>query len=198
VQSPYSSFAEQAAQFDVLHTNTLEILAGRLQTVSQAFRPGNVLISASYANAIGVVDMDSEQVVWALAGPWHRQHQPTVLENGNMLIFDNNGSHGFSKVIEFNPFTLEIPWSYEGDAENGFGAPALGSAIRLPNGNTLITESTAGRAFEVAPDNRIVWEFMNPERAGENGELVAVIPEMVRIDQDFDMTWLSHDDTAVP
>ena len=198
VQSPYSAFAEQAGQVDVLHTNTLEILAGRLQPLSQAFRHGNVLISALYPNAIAVLSMDSEQIVWALAGPWYRQHQPTVLENGSMLLFDTHGNHGFSKVIEFDPFTLDILWSYEGDVVNGFASPTLGSAIRLPNGNTLITESTAGRAFEVTQDNRIVWEFMNPERAGENGALVAVIPEMVRIDQDFDMTWLSRDDTAVP
>lgn len=188
VESPFSVFAEQAGQRDVLHTNTLEILTDRLQSVSPAFAPGNILISASYANAIGVLDLNRERIVWALAGPWHRQHQPTVLENGNMLIFDNNGNHGFSKVIEFDPFTLEISWSYEGNVENGFAAPALGSAIRLPNGNTLITESTAGRAFEVTPDKRIVWEFLNPERAGEDGELVAVIPEMLRLRGD--LAWL--------
>ena len=198
VRSPYSAFAEQMGQLDILHTNTLEILSGRLQPSSKAFRPGNVLISALYPSAIGILDMESEQIVWALAGPWYRQHQPTVLENGSMLLFDNHGSHGFSKVIEFNPFTLEILWSYQGDDQNGFASPALGSAIRLRNGNTLITESTAGRAFEVTPDNRVVWEFINPEQAGKNGELIAVIPEMVRIDPDFDLTWLPRDDTAVP
>ena len=198
VRSPYSAFAEQMGQLDILHTNTLEILSDRLQPSSRAFRPGNVLISALYPSAIGILDMESEQIVWALAGPWYRQHQPTVLENGRMLLFDNHGSHGFSKVIEFNPFTLEILWSYQGDDQNGFASPALGSAIRLRNGNTLITESTAGRAFEVTPDNRVVWEFINPEQAGKNGELIAVIPEMVRIDPDFDLTWLPRDDTAVP
>lgn len=193
IQSPYSAFAEQMDRPDVLHTNTLEVLSGRLEPLSQAFRPGNVLISTLYPNAIGVLDMESEQIVWAIAGPWYRQHQPTVLETGSILLFDNHGSHGFSKVIEFNPFTLEILWSYEGNAQNGFSAPALGSAIRLRNGNTLVTESTAGRAFELTPDNRIVWEFINPEHAGENDELIAVIPEMVRLDQDFDVTWLSSD-----
>ena len=33
---------------------------------------------------------------------------------------------------------------------------------RLANGNTLITESVNGRAFEVTADGRIVWEFLAP------------------------------------
>ena len=38
-----------------------------------------------------------------------------------------------------------------------------GAAQRLPNGNTLITESERGRVFEVTPQKEIVWEFWNPE-----------------------------------
>jgi hypothetical protein len=37
-------------------------------------------------------------------------------------------------------------------------------ADRLPNGNTLIVESDAGRAFEVTAEGEIVWEFLNPDR----------------------------------
>ena len=33
---------------------------------------------------------------------------------------------------------------------------------RLPNGNTLITEGSDGRVFEVTPDHKIVWEFISP------------------------------------
>ena len=37
-----------------------------------------------------------------------------------------------------------------------------GSAQRLANGNTLITEGAAGRFFEVTSENEIVWEYVNP------------------------------------
>jgi predicted Rdx family selenoprotein len=33
----------------------------------------------------------------------------------------------------------------------------------LPNGNTLITESTIGRVFEITKNGTIVWEWFNPE-----------------------------------
>jgi hypothetical protein len=33
---------------------------------------------------------------------------------------------------------------------------------RQPNGNTLITEGTDGRIFEVSTDGDIVWDYINP------------------------------------
>ena len=59
----------------------------------------------------------------------------------------------------------------------------------FPNGNTLVTESDAGRAFEVTPSGEIVWEFLSPWRAGEAGELVATLFEVVRLPPDFDTSW---------
>src|SRR5262245_65643091 len=38
----------------------------------------------------------------------------------------------------------------------------MGCAQRLPNGNTLITESSFGRFFEVTKEGEIVWEYVNP------------------------------------
>ena len=38
----------------------------------------------------------------------------------------------------------------------------MGMAQRLPNGNTLITESSFGRFFEVTSQGEIVWEYINP------------------------------------
>ena len=41
-------------------------------------------------------------------------------------------------------------------------SPYISSAQRLPNGNTLITQGSDGRVFEVTADHEIVWEFINP------------------------------------
>jgi len=38
----------------------------------------------------------------------------------------------------------------------------MGNAQRLPNGNTLIDESSFGRFFEVTNGGEIVWEYVNP------------------------------------
>ena len=96
-----------------------------------------------------------------------------------------------SKVIEIDPFTQETVWAYRGTPENGFFTATCGSNQRLPNGNTLITESDAGRAFEVTPDNQIVWEYYNPGRAGEHNELIGTLFEVVRLPPDFPTDWLA-------
>jgi hypothetical protein len=191
--SPYSPLLREMPDIgDVFHTNTLEVLDGRLSEHSDVFREGNLLISVWVLNTIAVVDPSSSSVVWALNGMWRRQHQPTVLDNGNLLIFDNHGNDGWSRVIEFDPFTQRIDWMYSGDPPEAFLSLTCGSCQRLPNGNTLITESDYGRAFEVTPEGEIVWEYSSPHRAGENDELIATLFEMIRLPPDFPLGWLKN------
>jgi len=180
---------------DVFHTNTIEVLDGRLALRSPAFREGNVLVCVRNIETIAVVDLDAGSVVWALAGRWSRQHQPTVLDNGHMLVFNNEAGadavgEPVSEVIEIDPFTQEVFWSYRGGEDGPLYSATCGSNQRLSNGNTLITESDNGRAFEVTPDKEIVWEFVSPYRAGEHGELIATLLEVERLPSDFPLGWL--------
>ena len=46
-----------------------------------------------------------------------------------------------------------------------------------------------GRAFEVTPDKRIVWEYFNPHRAGPNQEFIATLFHLVRLPPDFPVDW---------
>src|SRR3546814_10878519 len=61
--------------------------------------------------------LESRSIVWAISGSWVRQHDAEVLRNGNILLFDNEGSPsgpGVSRVLEFDPATYEVTWSYGG------------------------------------------------------------------------------------
>lgn len=174
---------------DIFHTNTLEVLDGRFARLHPAFRQGNVLVSVLNLDALAVLDPDREELVWLLTGSWRRQHQPTFLDSGRLLLFDNRGLRGpgpdRSRVIEIDPLTGQIAWQFGGTPEVDFFSKTLGSCQRLPNGNTLVTESENGRALEVTPDGRVVWELYNPHRTGEKGELVAVLFEALRLPADF-------------
>jgi outer membrane protein assembly factor BamB len=114
-----------------------------------------------------------------------------LLDNGNMLLFDNN-REGLrrSAVLEFDPLTGKVLWSYKERDPDVFFSKSCGSVQRLANGNTLITESDYGRAFELTPDKEIVWEYHNPYRAGEKNELVATLFEVVRLDPEVAKGWL--------
>jgi len=194
--SIYASCLDAAkASGDIFHTNTLEILDGTHAHRSPAFAAGNFLISVRELGVVAVVDPKQGTVVWALSGLWSAQHQPTLLPSGNLLVFDNQGHGGQSKVVEIDPLTQQVAWEYTDSQDHPFFSRTCGSCQRLDNGNTLITESDNGRAFETAPDGTVVWEYRNPRRTGPEGVFIAAIMEMVALPVDFRPEWLKQ---AVP
>ncbi len=124
-------------------------------------------------------DSDALRKIRQIIGQHHAHLIPKGLPGaGNLLVFDNGGASGYgagtpvapngsgifaranSRVLEINPVTLELVWSYV--APGQFYSSNISSAQRLPNGNTLITEGAPGRVFEVTADGKIVWEYMSP------------------------------------
>lgn len=171
---------------DIFHTNTLTILDGSLADRWPLFAPGRALISLRNLDTVAVVDLEAGRVVWALNGLWRAQHEPSLLPSGRLLVFDNAGRAGHSRAIELDPFTQQVAWTYPSrstDADLSSGTS--GTTQRLSSGNTLITESTGGRALEVTAEGRTVWEFWNPHRAGKQNELIATLLEVVRLDGGF-------------
>jgi arylsulfotransferase ASST len=124
-----------------------------------------------------------------IIGQHHAHMIPRGLPGeGNILVFDNGGWAGYgapnpgsptglnnaqrdsSRILEFDPVTLEVVWKYT-PVEAGFMPLAdnykfysgyISGAQRLPNGNTLITEGADGRLFEVTPEYELVWEYVSP------------------------------------
>jgi len=162
---------------DALHSNSLDVLNEQTARFIPGAKPGNVLLSFRNLNMLAVMDLDSDTIVWALRGSWRGQHGAKVLPNGHILLFDNQGGlmkHGRSRALEIAPDTGGIVWSFEGTDEDPLDSENRGGAQRLANGNTLISESTAGRILEVTPDGSVVWEYVSPLRTIENGhELIA-------------------------
>jgi hypothetical protein len=183
--------ARMRRERELFHTNSIEVLDGALAERAPAFAAGNVLISSRLLSAVMVVDVEREAVVWSLTAGFKKQHHPRMLASGHMLIFDNMGRPGASTVFELDPLTRTPTWAYRGTDRDPFFSKFCGTTYRLPRGNTLITESDAGRAFEVTPDGEIVWEFYSPHRGGENGELIATLFDLQRFPADA-FEWLER------
>ena len=116
-------------------------------------RDAGFLISFRILNTVALADRATGEFCWKW-GPGHisHQHNPTLLDNGHVLLLDN-GAHrrglSYSLVIEVDPEDNEIAWEYRGKPMNSFFTHFTGGAQRLANGNTLITEGANGRIFEV-------------------------------------------------
>jgi len=183
LNSDYSSILKNMRKAgDIFHTNTIEILKGGGVNKILFLPAGGVLISIPHLDTIAVITPEEEKVVWAMSKGWEAQHQPTLLDNGNILIFDNKGNDDNSRVIEISPLTGEIIWQYQGDPPESFLSKTCGSNQRFSNGNTLITDTESGRAFEVTPEGEVVWDFINPHRAGEEKELTASLFDLLRLE----------------
>ena len=127
-----------------------------------------VLASFRNISTVLMIDKQSGEITWKVG--WDvisRQHDPSLLPNGNILLFDNgerrkNDVRIFSRVVEIDPGTNEIVWEYRDNPYFNFYSSRISGARRMPNGNTLITEGMFGRMFQVTPEGEVVWEYINP------------------------------------
>jgi len=148
---------------DWAHNNTCAVIPENISgTKDSRFKKGNIIFSYDKLSTIGIIDYPEGEIVWAWGpGIIQNQHMPTMLNNGNLLVFDNGTGRGWSRIIELNPMTEKIVWEYHAEPKESFYTRAQGNATRLPNGNTLICESGSNRIFEITPGGEIVWDFIS-------------------------------------
>ena len=159
---------------DYFHMNTMHLLpATELGERDSRFREGNLLVCFRNVNQIAVLERDTYRVLWAWGeGELQWPHDPTMLDNGHILIFDNGIERQYSRILELDPETETIAWEYTDKPPENFYSPKQGSAQRLPNGNTLICASGNGRVFEVDPTGRKVWVWSNPDTHRNHPEII--------------------------
>lgn len=163
--------AEPPAVADYAHPNSLKV-----------FDDGDVLVSIRHYDCLYRIDRQTSEIVWTFGGPncadnefeisgdphdgFSHQHDASILENGNILLFDNGNlrEDPVSRVVEYRideeARTAELVWSYE----DGRYTPIMGSAQRLANGNTLIGWGALPDPVisEVTPDGEQVFELSVP------------------------------------
>jgi len=124
---------------------------------------GRYLASPRNMDEVVVVNRSQKAVTMSLGSDGnhtilHEQHNPQYLTGADgtptILVADSEND----RIVEYarTNGTWERTWTLKGD----FNWPR--DADRLPNGNTLITDSLNHRAMEVTPTGKIVWEYFAP------------------------------------
>jgi hypothetical protein len=184
----------------------------------ERFNPENIIICSRDASFIAIISRKTGEIVWRygpefpssdggtkvgrLVGPHGAHIIPKDLPGeGDVLLFDNGGFSGYgflglpthirfySRVVEFNPITLDIvqeyshkiglyPFPRNGNLHRLFSA-SMSSVQRLPNGNTLVTEALSGRVFELSPTNKVVWDYIYPHTGYVMYRAYRIPPEWV-------------------
>ena len=116
--------------------------------------------------------------------PHHAQWiAPGLPGEGNILVFNNGWalereqSRNYSSIEEIvpplsgysyrrepgAPYPPADPiWTYTAETPTDFYSYIMGGAQRLPNGNTLICDSTSGNLFQATPEGKTVWQYVYP------------------------------------
>ncbi|MFF0546717.1 MULTISPECIES: arylsulfotransferase family protein [Nocardia] len=153
---------------DLLHANTIEVLGAHPAGLWGA---GDVLVSMRELDTIAVLDLAAGAVRWWWGpGELSGQHQPTLLPNANLLVFDNGQRHGYSRVLELDPVDHTIVWQHRADPPQNLFCPLAGGAEPLPGGNIVISDAQNGRALEVTRDGDTVWQVVTLTTTGERAQ----------------------------
>ena len=149
---------------DLFHANSVEPMEREALTGRDAiYGLENVLVSIRHQDTLAIINMKTGKLVWTwgqgvISGP----HDASVLDSGNILVFDNGLGRNWSRVLEMDPIKKTIVWEYAGEVNKRFLTRSSGSSQKLSNGNVLIANSESGQIFEVTPQGNTVWEFWNP------------------------------------
>jgi arylsulfotransferase ASST len=162
IEPPYES--RQLSNIDFDHPNSLDFDSD-----------GHYVASFRNLGEITKIDAVTGRIIWRFGGrnnqfttqndPLHGfsgQHSVRVLEDGNLLMFDNGLRHDppESRAVEYRLDTRAMAatmvWQYRHIPP--VYTPFVGSVQRLWNGNTLVGFGAASLAAEVAVGGQVVWE----------------------------------------
>ena len=137
-----------------------------------------VLVGASYGkNLLAICDAQGN-VLWShkTAGParGHAGHHDVhLLPNGNILYHDS-----WTTLTEIT-LDKKVVWTYDSATMNGNQGKRVDvhAFARLPNGDTMITESGVGRIIEVDSDGKLVHQFPLKEGGTRSTRLVRITPQ---------------------
>lgn len=127
---------------------------------------GNFQLSVRNFDVVLEVDPDTNEIVSVVGRPgahqvMNEQHNPNRLERHDTVVVADSEN---DRVVEIDAETDEVVWQYRGHGADGLRWPR--DADRLPNGNTLVTDSLHFRIVEIDAQGDVVWQYSLADERG--------------------------------
>jgi len=138
-----------------MHANSLQVAP-----------TGVILMSVRHLDTVIAISPQFDRIAWQIgrfgsdfvfpnpSDKFYHEHYARLLENGNLLLFDNGDgrpaseggqySRALELALDWNSMTATKVWEYRHQVASSGGAPVykyadkVGTAARLENGNTLV------------------------------------------------------------
>jgi hypothetical protein len=180
------TFRRQGPESDWTHMNDVDRLDN-----------GNVQVSIRNFDVVLEIDPETDEIENVVGEPddhavMNEQHNPMRIAGGTVLIADSShgGPTGADRVVEVDAATDEIVWRYDGTG-SGSKLQWPRDADRLPNGNTLITDSRNNRVIEIDGNGSVVWRYSLAREGG-------IVYEADRVAHPDNGTYLPEEYDQVP
>ena len=170
------------SKLDPTHVNDIEVVNNALAKKIPDVNPGDLLISIRQMHMLAILDKNTGKIKWHYSdAPWIRQHDIDITDKGTIEIFNNDYKEmklkdiPGSSIISYDPEDNSHYTIYPRQKEDAFYTKIMGTHQTLGNGNRLITETMAGRVFEIDPEGNTVWEYLSPYDKGYSSILDSAI-----------------------
>ncbi|MFB6170403.1 MAG: hypothetical protein ABEJ06_04565 [Haloarculaceae archaeon] len=160
--SSYYEAPPDPTREDWLHINDVDRIA-----------PGRYLVSVRNANQVLVVTRGEgvTEVINADGDPslFYEQHNPQWLGDGHVLLADSEND----RIVELRRDEATGRWEHTWsiDSAGGYHFDWPRDADRLPNGNTLVSDTRNQRVLEITESGRVVWSRRLPANVYEADRL---------------------------
>ncbi len=132
-----------------LHINYSRITSNDNLTKFNLPSKNNLLISDRSLDIIYIYNIDEGKILDSIAGYFSKQHYPIILKNGNIAVFDNEGSdieNGRSRIAIINPKDRPAVKFIRGNDEHFFQSDNRGHVQAIDN-TFFISSSVQGKIF---------------------------------------------------
>ena len=143
----------------------------------------------------------TNKIIWSQQGPWIHQHDVDILNDHQLLVFDNraytdvrglNKVIGHNKVMIYDFETNETTVPYKLALElNGVRTIGGGRSEIYPNGDLFVEETEMGRVLRVTRDGQVVWQYVN---RGDDGRIYHLMwSRIIHADRQDELTNFIND-----
>ena len=139
---------------DWLHINDVDVIGEDRYLVS--VRNAHQLVIVERGEGVVEVINGDEAVTEGDPTLLRQQHNPQWLGNGTVLVADSHND----RIVELRrgeSGEWTVGWTLDRAEGVEFRWPR--DADRLPNGNTLVTDTLNHRVMEITPTGEVVWEY---------------------------------------
>ncbi len=157
--------------FDPIHLNDIQPAFQN----TKYWNKGDLFISIREQNAIIHFRPMTNKVINYITGPFAAQHDPDIISDNEISIFNNNNfivNNEYSEILIYNFENKEFKRLFNDELkQNNFKTETNGLHEILNDGSLMVEETIHGRLILFNNQGEKEWEFVNKDKNGDIGRL---------------------------